>query len=395
MNSLSSTIKASLSFAAALAFVAALPRAQAQTFNVVYNFTGESDGGGPLNGFIADGSGNLYGTTNSGGTSGYGVVFKMSTSGVETILHNFTGGSDGANPVGILIRDKSGNLYGTTTNGGASGAGSVFKITATGTESVLYSFTGKTDGSDPEAGLAIDSSGNLYGTTTAGGANGGGAVFKLTLAKTRKWMEKVLYSFGTGTDGTVPVGGVTLGSAGTLLGTTSAGGTTGYGTIFELASSGGVWKETIVHEFADGDDGAVPYGGLIASKSGILYGAATEGGNGGGGTIYELTPVTGGGWNFNVIYSNPGWGISGEFRDLMLDASGNIYGTTHCDGDYDAGTVYELTAGSWTYNQLYQFTGGADGLYVFSNLALVKGKFYGTTNQGGANGFGVVFQVTP
>jgi uncharacterized repeat protein (TIGR03803 family) len=201
--------------------------------------------------------------------------------------------------------------------------------------------------------------------------------------------EKILYSFGTGTDGSAPVAGVTLSSAATLLGTTSAGGTTGYGTVFELTSSGGVWKETIVHEFADGDDGAVPYGGLIAGKGGVFYGAATEGGTGGGGTIYELTPVTGGGWNFTLLYSNPGWGISGEFRDLMLDSAGNIYGTTHCDGDYDAGTVYELTAASWSYNSLYVFTGGTDGLYVFSNLVLVKGKLYGTTNQGGANGFGV------
>jgi uncharacterized repeat protein (TIGR03803 family) len=180
-----------------------------------------------------------------------------------------------------------------------------------------------------------------------------------------------------------------------LLGTTSAGGASGFGTIFELTFTGGAWKETIIHTFGDENDGAVPYGGLIAGKGGVFYGAATEGGTAGGGTIYELAPVTGGGWNFNVLYSNPGWGISGAFRDLVMDASGNIYGTTHCDGDYDAGTVYQLTAGSWTYNQLYQFTGGADGLYVFSNLVEIQGKLYGTTNQGGAKGFGVVFQVTP
>jgi uncharacterized repeat protein (TIGR03803 family) len=183
-------VKAALVFAVVAALVAAVPLSQAQTFNVLYNFTGEGDGSGPLNGLITDSSGNLYGTTNSGGTSGYGDVFKMSTSGVETVLHNFAGASDGANPVGILIRDKSGNLYGTTTGGGASGAGTVFEITAAGVESVLYSFAGQADGSDSEAGLAIDSSGNLYGTTSTGGTNGGGTVFKHSLAKTGKGMKK-------------------------------------------------------------------------------------------------------------------------------------------------------------------------------------------------------------
>ena len=383
----------------ALAFVLGLaavviPRAQAQTFKVIHSFTGGSDGGNPLDGFIADSAGNLYGTTNAGGASGYGVVFKITKSGVQSVLYSFVGGTDGEFPEGGLIRDKVGNLYGTTTaGGGVENSGIVFMVSAAGVEQVLYTFTGGTNGATPQAGLAIDAEGNLYGTTTAGGANGNGIVFKLT-KKGTQWTETVLYTFGTGTDGAIPVAGVILRGT-SLYGTTSAGGAYGYGTIFQLTRSGAAWTETIVHNFEDGDDGAVPYGGLIADKLGNLYGAATEGGSGGGGTIYELSPASGS-WTFNVIYSNPGWGISGSFRNVALDASGNLYGTTHCDGANDAGTIYKLTpaSGSWTYTSLYVFEGGSDGLYSFSNPLLEAGHLFGTTKQGGGDGDGVVWEIT-
>lgn len=383
----------------ALAFVLGLaavviPRAQAQTFKVIHSFTGGSDGGNPLDGFIADSAGNLYGTTNAGGASGYGVVFKITKSGVQSVLYSFVGGTDGEFPEGGLIRDKVGNLYGTTTaGGGVENSGIVFMVSAAGVEQVLYTFPGGTNGATPQAGLAIDAEGNLYGTTTAGGANGNGIVFKLT-KKGTQWTETVLYTFGTGTDGAIPVAGVILRGT-SLYGTTSAGGAYGYGTIFQLTRSGAAWTETIVHNFDDGDDGAVPYGGLIADKLGNLYGAATEGGSGGGGTIYELSPASGS-WTFNVIYSNPGWGISGSFRNVALDASGNLYGTTHCDGANDAGTIYKLTpaSGSWTYTSLYVFEGGSDGLYSFSNPLLEAGHLFGTTKQGGGDGDGVVWEIT-
>ena len=386
-------------FMLALAFVLGLaavviPRAQAQTFKVIHSFTGGSDGGNPLDGFIADSAGNLYGTTNAGGASGYGVVFKITKSGVQSVLYSFVGGTDGEFPEGGLIRDKVGNLYGTTTaGGGVENSGIVFMVSAAGVEQVLYTFPGGTNGATPQAGLAIDAEGNLYGTTTAGGANGNGIVFKLT-KKGTQWTETVLYTFGTGTDGAIPVAGVILRGT-SLYGTTSAGGAYGYGTIFQLTRSGAAWTETIVHNFEDGDDGAVPYGGLIADKLGNLYGAATEGGSGGGGTIYELSPASGS-WTFNVIYSNPGWGISGSFRNVALDASGNLYGTTHCDGANDAGTIYKLTpaSGSWTYTSLYVFEGGSDGLYSFSNPLLEAGHLFGTTKQGGVDGDGVVWEIT-
>jgi uncharacterized repeat protein (TIGR03803 family) len=390
----------------ALAFVLglaamAVPQAQAQTqtFSVIHNFSGGKDGANPLSGFLFAGE-NLFGTASSGGSSGLGVVFWMKTSGVETVLHEFKGGADGANPEGRLT-SSDGILYGTTNAGGAHGAGTVYAVTVKGKETILYSFTGKADGAKPVAGLTLDKAGNLYGTTTAGGTSGNGTVFELVAPTVAggTWTEKVLYSFGTGTDGSDPVAGVTFDGSGNLYGTTSAGGTYSYGTVFELTPSTPSWKETILHQFELQDDGGVPYAGLTLSGKN-LFGASTDGGAGGangGGTIFELTPTSAGGWRFAVIYSLSGWGISGPFRNLLME-SGKIYGTTHCDGANDAGTVYELTnsGGTWTYKSLYVFSGGSDGLYLFSNLVSdSEGNLYGTTNGGGASGYGVAFKVTP
>ncbi len=395
LESISATSKLVLVSAFCFALMVTSPQACAQTFSVVHNFTGGSDGAYPMNGFTANGK-NLFGTTSSGGTSGVGVVFKISTSGVETMLHTFTGSPDGASPNGGVLRDKYGHLYGTTTAGGTYNAGIVFEIIGK-KETVLYSFAGGKDGAVPEAGVIEDAAGNLYGTTSAGGKSGNGTVFRLAPPKTlgSPWSETVLYSFGTGTDGAVPVGGVILDAAGNLYGTTSVGGTSGYGTVFQLVP-GTPWKENILHSFQNGNDGATPYAGLIADKSGNFYGAATDGGSNGGGTAFELTSSKGV-WTFDVLYSVPGWGISGTFRDLVMDKSGNLYATTHCDGGDSAGTVYELTPsnGAWTYTLLYTFTGGGDGLFSFSNLVVNEGKLYGTTAYGGSQGAGVVFEVTP
>jgi len=378
--------------------VLAAPLAQAQTFSVIHNFTGGSDGANPLSGFLMY-DGNLYGTASTGGSSGLGVVFELTPTGEETVLHEFSGGTDGATPEGHLVRDKKGNFYGTTLAGGASNAGTVFKVTGKGVETVLYSFPASADGASPVAGLAIDAAGNLYGTTSSGGAFTNGTVFELSPPIAGgAWTEKVLYSFGTGTDGTDPVAGVTFDAAGNLYGTTSAGGTYGYGTVFELTKSGSSWTETILHEFALESDGGVPYSGLVADNKGNFYGATTEGGGGGqsgGGTIFELTKVDGS-WTFSELYALPGWGISGSYRNLLL--SGNkIYSTTHCDGANNAGTVYELSRSgdTWTYDSLYVFTGGTDGLFSISNLVESKGSLYGVTLLGGANGYGVAFKVTP
>ena len=367
---------------------------QAQSFSVIHNFTGGTDGGNPLNGLVMGLGAYMYGTTSAGGAYGNGTVFRLSPTGVLTTIYAFRGGADGSSPQSFMIQDSQGLLYGTTSGGGAYGGGTVFRI-ANNSKTTLHSFGSGTDGSVPLAGLMLDHAGDLYGTTSAGGANGNGTVFMLSLSGIL-WRESVLYSFGTGSDGTVPYAGVTLDSAGDLLGTTSAGGTGGYGTIFELNKAHG-WAESIVYNFQNQNDGGVPYAGLIADGQGNFYGAATEGGNQGGGSIFELTPA-GSGWNFTAIDSLAGWGISGTFRNLMLSSSGTLYATTHCDGQDSAGTVYQLVpsgGGNWTYSLLYSFTGGTDGLYSYSNLVTFANRLYGTTNQGGAYGYGVVFEVYP
>jgi uncharacterized repeat protein (TIGR03803 family) len=247
------------------------------------------------------------------------VVFAMNESGGETVLHEFTAGTDGASPEGLLIMDKGGNLYGTTTLGGLSHGGTVFKVTREGTETVLYSFKGKADGAGPVAGLAIDKAGNLYGTTTKGGASKDGTVFELAVPKVKgaEWTEEVLHSFGEDKDGTIPIAGVTFDASGNLYGTTSAGGTYGNGTVFQLTPSSSGWREIVLHDFELQSDGGVPYAGLVLDSKGDFYGAATDGGAGGangGGTVFELTHATDG-WTFTVLYRLSGWGISGSFRN--------------------------------------------------------------------------------
>lgn len=381
--------------AMALASAFTILPGQAQSFSVIHAFTNGTDGAGPLAGLVMDSSQNLYGTASSGGSLGYGVVFKMARTGTESVLHTFAGGeTDGANPQSRLIMDQAGNLYGTTFAGGTAGVGTVFMVTTQGKEKLLYSFKGGSDGANPYGALVMDPTGNLYGTTTAGGTYGLGTAFEI-----KSGQEQVLFNFGEGDDGATPIAGLTFDAKGNLYGTASAGGTYGDGTIFELVPSQSGWKEVVLHDFAMLSDGGTPYGGLVY-QGGNLYGAATDGGGeggSGGGTVFELTP-SGRGWTFNVVYGLAGWGISGTFRDVMFDASGNLYATTHCDGADDAGTVYELTpsAGTWTYTSLYVFSGGSDGMYAFSNLVLDKqGNLYGTTNTGGPNGFGDVFKVKP
>jgi uncharacterized repeat protein (TIGR03803 family) len=381
---------------AGAALVAMPLAARAGTLTVVHNFTGGSDGGNPVDGLTIGVKGGLFGTTKSGGTAGLGTVYEIAAH-TETVLYSFKGGADGATPNGRVIQDASGTFYGTTTDGGASNLGVVFSLRGK-TETVLYSFAGGTaDGASPQAGLVMDANGNLYGTTSAGGATGHGTVFELIApaATGGAWTEKLLYSFGAAPDGAAPLGRVIFDSAGNLYGTTSAGGTGGLGTVFQL-QPGATWTETILHNFQNGTDGSTPYAGLVADASGNFYGAATAGGSNGGGTIFELSPSNGS-FAFSVLASVPGSGISGSYRDVLVKPDGVIYATTHCDGANGAGSIYELipsSGGHWTYKVLYNFTGGSDGQYSISNL-VPWGGLYGTTIGGGANGAGTVYEFTP
>jgi uncharacterized repeat protein (TIGR03803 family) len=251
---------------------------------VLHNFTGGADGGDP-NSVIRDPAGNLYGTASGGGASSAGVVFKIDTSGTETVLYSFTGGADGGFPLGGLIRDSAGNLYGTTNGGGASSAGVVFKIDVSGTETVLYSFTGGVDGGFPLAGVIRDPAGNLYGTTNGGGASSAGVVFKVDTSGN----ETALYSFTGGADGGFPLWVVLArDSAGNLFGTTAGGGTAGVGVVFKVNPAG---QETVLHSFTGGADGGTPYAGVILGPEGKLYGTTAFGGQTNAGAVFEIKPL--------------------------------------------------------------------------------------------------------
>jgi len=226
--------------------------------------------------------GNLYGTTTKGGAnSNAGTVYKITTAGAETVMWSFGGSGDGVNPYASPIQASDGNLYGTTYGGGANGAGTVFKITTAGAETVLWSFGGSGDGALPDSGLMQASDGNLYGTTTSGGTNGAGTVFKITTAGA----ETVLWSFGGSGDGAKPYGGLIQASDGNLYGTTYGGGANGAGTVFKITTTG---AETVLWSFGGSGDGVNLDGALMQASDGNLYGTTYGGGANGAGTVFNI-----------------------------------------------------------------------------------------------------------
>jgi len=310
-----------------------------------------------------------------------------------TVEHTFTGQTaDGANPAGGLIADGSGNVYGTTSQGGAYNQGTVFEWAAGGPETVLYSFTGGADGGGPEAGLILGPGGVLYGTTYFGGTNYYGVVFELTPSTGGgAWTETVLYNFTGGTDGGNPWAGVTLGPGGVLLGTTIGGGS-GYGVVFVLMPptiAGGVWTEIVLYPFTGGSDGANPYGGVVLDAAGNLYGTTESGGTSGFGVVFTLN--TGG--VFSVLHTFTG-GPDGAnpLASLVEGTPNNFYGTTPYGGS-GYGVVFKVTTGGLE-TVLHTFTGGADGAYPFAGLIYSGGDLYGVTYFGGTNADGTVFKMT-
>lgn len=336
----------------------------------------------------------------------------LNASTAKDIIYNFDNAtSEGLKPYGTLIADKSGNLYGTTAYGGTAGNGVVFELTPTGsnwTETVLYNFQGgSNDGASPFWALTMDSAGNLFGVTELGGYqncfDGCGTVFELSppSAQGGSWTETLLHSFSNGSDGADPAGSLALDQAGNLYGTTGSGGAA-FGTVFELSppSGGGEWAETILHIFQGGADGEYPES-VVFGRDGALYGAAREGGESNAGMIYELRPQ-GGGWVYHALYSFTG-GMDGLYPTggLTVGRDGNLYGTTNVGG-VGVGNVFRLTLPSsgsaLEESVLYSFPGGSGGSYPTSGLVFDDSEnLYGTTSGGNSGPVypGTVFQLIP
>jgi hypothetical protein len=452
---------------------------------VPYTFPGGSHGAIGATQLVSDTAGNLYGTTLSGGNNstkceiytgapGCGVAFKLTPgahgSWKETVLYTFTGGKDGAIPVGGVIFDSAGNLLGTAFVGGNTtsqkcienvgvglppGCGVVFKLTPRAhgpwEEEVLYTFTGGSDGARPWSRLILDSHGNVYGTAINGGNTtscsnqfGCGVVFKLRSAAKGSWKESVLYTFGGGSDGYLPYGGPTFDSRGNLYGVTYVGGDPSCssfgsptcGVVFKLTPTrSGPWTETVLHAFTGGSDGSIPLFYVILDSDGNVYGTTIYGGNTsaknclggegfdappGCGVVFKLAPRAHGTWEETVLYSFTG-GTDGAFdlAPLIFDSSGNLYGMTGSGGDLagpctfgteqnaGCGVVFKLKParkGPWSEKVLYAFTGGADGSSPESNLLFDSaGNIFGITEAGGNTskctgnfsglGCGVVFKI--
>lgn len=360
--------------------------------SVLYGFTGTPDGQSPQ-AALTNMNGTSYGTTaagGTGGTNGNGTVFTSTPSGGESVLYRFTGAAygDGAAPEAALT-NVGGTLYGTTQIGGPQNIGTVFKITTSGTETVLHSFTNTPDGAYP-VGSLINVGGTLYGETAQGGANNYGAVYKIKCRTT--CTESVLYNFAGGSDGEYPYAGLTNVN-GTLYGTTAGSGSNySYGTVFKLTTSG---TETVLHSFAGAPDGQTPQANLIRVGS-SLYGTTYEGGADNLGTVFKVT--TSG--TESVLYSFVG-GTDGAYPLTagLINVNGAIFGTTSEGGDTacgngtGCGTVF-LVFKSGAEIVLYSFTGGTDGAYPEAAPINMNGTLYGTTAGGGSSNFGTLFSLS-
>jgi len=359
----------------------------AGTARILHSFgANATDGQEPYAGVITDSAGNIYGTAQTGGVNGRGTVFKISATGTETILHSFgTSATDGLTPRGGVIIDSAGNIYGTTLDGGANHMGAVFKIDTAGAETILYSFGGgANDGWSPTGGLIMDSAGNLYGTTSVGGSGGGGTVFKIGGGET------ILHSFDAGNiDGADPYGGVIMDSAGNLYGTTTQGGAYFEGTVFKISAAG---TETILHSFgASPTDGRVPTAGLIMDSAGNLYGATTYGGANTSGTVFKIDNAGTETILYSFAASATDGRLPGPYSALIMDNVGSLYGTTANGGvnhmsPLGDGTAFKISAAG-TETILYSFGSSAsDGLAPYAGLTVDSvGNLYGTTMNGGAN----------
>jgi uncharacterized repeat protein (TIGR03803 family) len=422
--------RASLLFLLVLLAVAGLTTNARASYGeaTLYRFLGFPDGASPYGNLITDGAGNLYGTTRDGGAFGCGSVFELvrgSSGWTELLLYSFSGGTDGSQPLGGLVFDQAGSLYGTTFGGGnssacgsgpGSGCGVIFKLDASKgwAESAIYSFSGGADGAFPSATLIFDTEGNLYGTAGGGGSasctgvlpNGCGVLFKL-IPENGGWQQQVLHTFLGGKDGSYPTSGVISDSLGNLYGTTATGGTNFSGVIYALLAGSGSSRYRILHAFTGGKGGGNFSVGapLVLDSAGNLYGTTQMGGNlngcggSGCGIVFELSPQSNGGWSGRLVHAF-GQAPDGAYPEagLTVDAAGNLYGTTTGGGLRGIGNIFAEVPTSTGFKEyiLYQFTNENLGCNPNTSLVLdTAGNLYGTTSFCGTAAYGVVYELTP
>ena len=366
------------------------------------------------NGLVADSAGNLYGTTGSDGFYRAGTVFQVRPTpyGVwtESTIYSFTGGSDGNAPEAVLTLDAQGNLYGTTQLGGSGSCncGTVFELSRSASgvwkETTLYAFAGGADGSNPrDTKLIFDATGNLYGVTEFGGTARGGTVFELSPQAGGGWTESVLYAFAGGaSDGANPFGGVVFDTAGNLYGAAYTGGSSncgggGCGGVFELSpQAGGGWREQMIYFFQNGDDGSTPDSLLIIDPAGNLYGMTQFGGSVSCGTVFKLSPGTGGAWSKQTLYQFTGTPPDGcaPFLNMVRDRAGNLYGVAEAGGANGDGAIFQITPAG-TEQTFFSFSGGNNGSGPRSLIMGPAGRaFYGVTFGLGIPGSGVIFKIS-
>lgn len=382
-------------------------RAQ-DTYHLLHSFTFGVDGAQPSAPLVVNGAGSvMYGTAEGGGTSNHGNVFRLDRTAQGwhgTVLHSFGQGDDGWYPQSALIFDKNGNMYGTTSEGGPYGFGTVFEMSPSGsgrwTETLLHSFDLYGENM-PMAPVSFDLAGNLYGTTELGGL-GYGAIFRMSppLSPGGQWGETVIYNFTDTNDGAFPQSKLLIDRQGNLYGTSYFAGIQDSGTVFELKRTENGWEEKTLYEFQFADDGAQPSGALSADSKNNLYGTAESGGSARCGVVFKLS-YSHGAWADQTLYSfdcgvdggNPWGGVS-------FDRSGNLYGTTMSGGAYGYGTVFKMSPngdGTWTESALYSFSNGYDGENPrWGVVADRADRLYGVTSYGGVPcNCGTVFELAP
>ena len=367
-----------------LTFWSFLP-AQSQTFSLLHSFT-TTEGANPEGPLVQGSDGNFYGMTNTGGANNTGTVYKVTPTGTQTTLHSFgaaSGNTDGENPINGLVQGNDGNFYGMTFVGGSHYSGTIFKITPTGTLTTLHTFLGggSTEGANPYGSLVLGTDGNFYGTTSNGGTYGDGTVFKIASDGTLK----TLHSFNN-TDGASPRAGLVQANDGNFYGTAYSGGANGGGTVFQITSTGTL-KTIYSFPSSGSPEGYLPNTHLIQGSDGYLYGTTPEGGADGYGTVFKMT-LTG---TITVLHSFTGTTTDGSapLTGLVQATDGNFYGTA-----YAPGTIYKITSGGTLTTLHTFTGSTTDGLYPYTDLIQASdGNLYGATETGGQNGEGTIYRL--